>query len=218
MSMGMEILHLDRYLTVVFKRSGVPSQPDKSGNEDMTALLRREIGGDIFCVHRLDTATEGVMVYARTSQCAGRLSQALSAPDAGKIYLAVVSGSPGEGEMCDLLLHDRHLNKSFVVDKKRAGVKEAALEYKTIAENNSLSLVRVRLHTGRTHQIRVQFAHRGWPLAGDGKYGSRIKCPMALCCASLSFVHPYTGKMMNFMHLPNFSVHGFSVKEDDIAL
>lgn len=214
----MEILYQDRRLAVVFKERGIPSQPDKSGRADMTELLRREIGGDIFCVHRLDTATEGVMVYARSSQCAGRLSQALASPDAGKVYLAVVSGSPQSGEMHDFLLHDRHLNKSFIVDKKRAGVKDAALEYNTIAENDGMSLVRVRLHTGRTHQIRVQFAHRGWPLAGDGKYGSRIKCPMALCCASLSFVHPYTEKMMSFMHLPNFSDHGFSVKEEDIAL
>lgn len=184
----------------------------------MTELLRREIGGDIFCVHRLDTATEGVMVYARSSQCAGKLSQALASPDAGKVYLAVVSGSPGCGEMHDLLLHDRRLNKSFVVDRQRSGVKEASLRYKTIAENDDLSLVKVRLHTGRTHQIRVQFAHRGWPLAGDGKYGSKIKCPMALCCASLSFVHPYTRKPMNFIHLPNFAQFGFDVTEANAEL
>lgn len=213
----MEILYCDRHLAVVFKERGVPSQPDRSGREDMTELLLREVGGDIFCVHRLDTATEGVMVYARTSQCAGRLSQALASPDAGKIYLAVVSGRPRHGELRDFLWHDRHLNKSFVTDKKRVGVKEAALEYKTIAENDDLSLVKVRLHTGRTHQIRAQFAHRGWPLAGDGKYGSRIKCPMALCCAFLSFIHPYSGKEMKFTHLPNFSDLGFNVEKEDIA-
>ena len=214
----MEVLYQDRHLAVVFKERGTPSQPDKSGAADMTELLRRKIGGGIFCVHRLDTATEGVMVYARSSQCAGKLSQALAAPDAEKVYLAVVSGSPGCGEMHDLLLHDRRLNKSFVVDRKRAGVKEASLEYKTIAENDDLSLVKVRLHTGRTHQIRVQFAHHGWPLAGDGKYGSKIKCPMALCCVSLSFVHPYTKKPMNFIHLPNFSEFGFDVTEANIHL
>lgn len=213
----MEVLYQDRHLAVVFKECGVPSQPDKSGREDMTALLSRELGGEIFCVHRLDTATAGVMVYARTSQCAGRLSQTLAEHGTKKIYMAVVSGEPGCGEMRDLLFHDRHLNKSFVTDKKRAGVKEALLGYKTVAENNGLALVKVLLHTGRTHQIRVQFAHRGWPLAGDGKYGSRIKCPLALCCVSLSFEHPYSEKTMEFMHLPNFYDLGFNAEKEDIA-
>lgn len=214
----MEILYSDRHLAVVFKERGIPSQPDKSGREDMTALLKNELGGDIFCVHRLDTITEGVMVYARTSRCAGRLSELLSGGESSKIYFAVVSGSPENGEMNDLLLHDRRLNKTFVVDRKRAGVKEARLSYNTIAENNGMSLVKVHLYTGRTHQIRAQFSHRGWPLCGDGKYGSRIKGALALCCASLSFSHPYTEKTMHFTRLPNFETYGFSVSESDIDM
>lgn len=212
----MSIIYSDKHLVAVFKERGIPSQPAKNGSADMTELLKEELGGEIFCVHRLDTVTEGVMVYARTSQCAGRLSGTLSAEESGKIYIAVVSGHPGEGEMNDLLLHDRHLNKTYAVDRKRSGVKEARLEYKTIAENDGLSLVKVRLHTGRTHQIRAQFSHRGWPLCGDGKYGSRIKGSLALCCASLTFVHPYTGKTLNFTHLPNFEAYGFSLGENDL--
>lgn len=213
----MEILYSNKNLAVIFKDGGIPSQPDKSGREDTMTVLRRELGREIFCVHRLDTATSGVMVYARTSQCAGRLSQVLAKPETEKIYLAVVSGSPGNGEMRDILWHDRHLNKSFVITSKRAGAKEAFLGYKTIAENSESSLVKVRLHTGRTHQIRVQFAHRGWPLVGDGKYGSRVKAPLALCCVSLSFYDPYTKEVRRFIHMPNFKELGFDVTESDLA-
>lgn len=196
----MEILFEDRNIVCAVKDPGIPSQPDPSGRLDMTALLKDMCGSDIFVVHRLDTATGGIMVYAKNSRAAGMMTASLS--EGRKEYLAWVHGEPGDGEMRDLLYHDKRINKSFVVDKARKGVKEAFLEYKTLKTENGRSLVRVLLHTGRTHQIRVQFSSRGYPLVGDGKYGARDNEPLALYCCKLSFIHPFTGKETVFEKEP----------------
>ena len=156
----------------------------------MPQLLAAQLGCEVFPVHRLDQAVGGVMVYAKTAQEAAHLTQAMGQGSMQKTYLAVLTGCPAEraGTLEDLLFHDRVKNKTYVVRRPRGGVKQARLHYEILAEQDGLSLARIRLETGRTHQIRVQFASRGLPLLGDGKYGSRDnRCACALWSYRLSF-------------------------------
>lgn len=161
-----------RYLVCV-KPIGIAAQGTQA--EAMPQLLSEQLGCEIFPVHRLDQTVGGVMVYAKTAQEAARLTQAMGQGQMQKTYLAVLTGCPAEraGTLEDLLFHDRAKNKTYVVRRQRGGVKQARLHYEILAEQDGLSLARIRLETGRTHQIRVQFASRGMPLVGDGKYGSR---------------------------------------------
>ena len=180
----------------------------------MPRLLSEALGGDIYCVHRLDRAVGGVMVYARTTAAAAGLSRQIAARQFHKEYLAVVQGCPTEDRaiLRDLLFWDRTKNKSFVVKRQRGGVKDAELEYSLLEALQELSLLRVHLHTGRTHQIRVQFSSRAMPLVGDVKYGSRYRdCALALWSHALGFRHPATGKAMSFSAMPElvFPWNGF---------
>jgi len=160
----------------------------------------------IFPVHRLDRTTAGLMVYTLNKSAAAVLSEEIQSGELEKIYTAAVHGKPecAEGEMRDFLFFDRRKCKSFVSDKKRGGTKEAVLKYKLLetAENErwgEVSTVRVKLMTGRTHQIRVQFASRGMPLLGDGKYGSRANFKgCALVSSKLRLTHPVTAEKMEF--------------------
>ncbi len=198
-----EILYADAAVAVVVKPAGVLSQGD--AEDAMPALLQKQLGGTIFPVHRLDQPTGGVMVYARTQDAAAKLSAQMQSEAFGKEYLAVLDGTPepAEGELHDLLFFDRQKGKSYAVRRKRAGVKDARLAYRVLAQAEGLTLVRVRLYTGRTHQIRVQFSSRGWPLTGDGKYGSRNnRCAPALWSAELHFAHPVTGETLIFRSQP----------------
>lgn len=198
-----EILYADAAVAVVVKPAGVLSQGD--AEDAMPALLQKRLGGTIFPVHRLDQPTGGVMVYARTQDAAAKLSAQMQSEAFGKEYLAVLDGTPEpeEGELHDLLFFDRQKGKSYAVRRKRAGVKDARLAYRVLAQAEGLTLVRVRLYTGRTHQIRVQFSSRGWPLTGDGKYGSRNnRCAPALWSAELHFAHPVTGETLTFRSQP----------------
>lgn len=199
-----QILFQDQALAVCLKPPGVLSQ-DGPG-ETLPVLLREQLGCDIFPVHRLDREAGGVMVYAKTSRAAGALSAAMSRGEFQKKYFCIVRGHPEEqsGTWKDLLLHDKARNKSFAVKRMRGGVKEASLEYRVLAEKDGLSLVLVQLHTGRTHQIRVQFASRDLPLIGDGKYGGGHG-DMALWSCALSFPHP-SGTSMAFQALPEGQV------------
>lgn len=176
----------------------------------MISLLDEQLGKEHKCVHRLDFGVGGTMVYASSSKAASKLSAAVSERSFEKQYLAVVCGCPAEssGVYKDLLFKDSAKNKSYVVDRMRKGVKEASLEYRVldtqITEKGELSLVWIKLHTGRTHQIRVQFASRKTPLYGDGKYGSKTNEKItALWSRSLSFAHPVTGKSINMESLPD---------------
>ena len=202
--MESEILYRDGSLAVCLKPPGVVSEEG-----GMPALLRDQLGGEVFCVHRLDRAVGGVMVYARTKKAAASLSAAIAAGGMRKEYLAVVQGVPDEprGELRDLLYYDAARSKSYVVTRPRRGVKEALLDYKLVDstewEGHTLSALRILLHTGRSHQIRVQFASRGMPLVGDGRYGSaiRLRGP-ALWSETLSFSHPDGGGELRFSSPP----------------
>ena len=199
---GMEIpiLYRDGEILVCIKPVGISSEEG-----GLPELLREACGGELWCVHRLDRAVGGVMVYARTKRSAAALSAAVAERRLEKIYLAVVQGRPaGEsGEMRDLLYHDAARNKSYVVKRPRRGVREAALRYRLLASeetpDGTLSLVRIRLETGRSHQIRVQFASRGLPLVYDGRYGSSLRGgSIALWASMLSFPHPASGERLCF--------------------
>ena len=169
----IEILEQTPQLVVCIKPVGVRAQGEAEA--DLPALLKRQLGCEIYPVHRLDQAVGGLMVFARTGAMAAKLSQAMAEGTLQKEYLAVLERSPerAKEELSDLLFHDRTKNKTYVVSRQRKGVKEAKLAYRVLDVQNGLCLVRIRLYTGRTHQIRVQFASRGMPLVGDGKYGSR---------------------------------------------
>lgn len=198
--MAVKVLYEDKWLCLCIKEAGVLSEEG-----GMPELLKEQCGVEHFCVHRLDRAVGGVMVYARDSKTAGKLSALVSNRDFEKEYLAIVHGRPetDKGIMRDLLFKDSSKNKSYVVQRMRKGVKEASLEYELLEHNDVGSLVKIRLHTGRSHQIRVQFSSRAMPLLGDVKYGSTNKdCPIALWSYRLSFKHPITGKIIDICENP----------------
>ena len=200
----MEILEQNAAYVVCIKPAGIPSQGE--GLDAMPVRLAAEVGGEIYPVHRLDQAVGGVMVYARTKQAAAALSRAIQEGRMEKDYLAVLTKPMAEasGTLRDLLYHDRVKNKTYVVKRKRNGVKEAVLDYETLASGAEGTLVRVHLHTGRTHQIRVQFASRGCPLAGDGKYGGKGSAPL-LWSYRLAVPDPRDGTMRIFERRPEGS-------------
>lgn len=202
---NVKIYYDDSEIVVVEKAYGVSSQ--ESNGENVISLIEKEIGIKPYCVHRLDTQTTGVMVYAKTKESAAFLSSEIANGKMQKEYLALCHGkAPSYEKMVDLLYHDKLKNKSFVVGKKRSGTKEAILELWTLGEakykEKELSLVKILLHTGRTHQIRVQLSSRGFVLYGDGKYGAKDNDKIALHCCKIGFTHP-NGKEMSFTSLPN---------------
>ena len=193
----MEIIFYDDNIIVCVKPVGLDSE------HGVPDLLREELGGDIYTLHRLDLNVGGVMVYARNKDTAAELSQAIQNGEMIKEYLAVVHGAPpAEGDWEDLLYKDSRKNKVFVVDRMRRGVKRARLEYKRLSKGKT-SLVRIRLHTGRSHQIRVQFASRKFPLVGDRKYGARDNetAPLLYSC-KLTF--PYKGETVSYESTPEW--------------
>ena len=174
----MDILFSDRDLAVCIKPVGLDSEAE------VPAELKKALGGEIFPIHRLDKNVGGVMVFARTKQAAAALSKAVQEGQMVKEYVAMVHGTPPEtGDWEDFLFKDSRKNKVFAVKKERKGVKYARLEFHRLSEGET-SLVHIRLHTGRSHQIRVQFSSRGFPLVGDHKYGSRDEKlePMLFSC------------------------------------
>ncbi len=170
----------------------------------MPDLLQVQTGIPCHSVHRLDFAVGGVMLFAKTKEAMTHFTAMMQAHRIEKTYLAVTDGivTPDADALCDLLYHDKRQNRSFVVDTARKGVKEARLTYQTLAksEENGTSLLQVQLQTGRTHQIRVQFASRKTPLFGDGKYGSRKKGEIGLWSHSLAL--ELDGKQRTFTAPP----------------
>ena len=194
----MDILYSDRDLAVCIKPVGLDSEAE------VPAELKKALGGEIFPIHRLDKNVGGVMVFARTKQAAAALSKAVQEGQMVKEYVAMVHGTPPErGDWEDFLFKDSRKNKVFAVKKERKGVKYARLEFERLTAGET-SLVHVRLHTGRSHQIRVQFSSRGFPLVGDHKYGSRDERlePMLFSCR-ISF--PWKGESKVFEAKPHWA-------------
>lgn len=194
----MEILYSDKHIAVCVKPVGLDSEME------VPAALKEVLGGEIFPIHRLDKNVGGVMVFARTKQSAASLSKAVQEGTMVKEYVAMVHGTPPEkGDWEDLLWKDSKKNKVFTVKRQRAGVKKARLEFARLSTGET-SLVHVRLHTGRSHQIRVQFSSRGFPLVGDHKYGSRDerKEPMLFSCR---ITFPCHGETRVFEKFPDWA-------------
>ena len=205
MGCAMEILYQNANILVCIKPARVLSTDEPGG---LPGLVREALGdpkADVRTVHRLDRVVGGVMVLARSANAASELSRQIREDQFRKEYLAVVHGRPEnpEGTLHDLLARDKARRMTFVAEAPGKGVQEAALSYRVLEYANGISLVRVRLHTGRTHQIRVQFSSRGMPLVGERKYAVwNDPCELALWSAKIGFYHPGTGEWVEFSKEP----------------
>ena len=196
----MQILYQDEDILVCQKPAGVLSTDEPGG---VPELLRAELGepeAEIRTVHRLDRVVGGLMLLARNAAAASELSRQVREEEFEKAYLAIVHGDPGpDGSLRDLLLRDKARKMTFVVPEPGKGVQEALLDYETLDTAEGMSLIHVLLHTGRTHQIRCQFASRGFPLVGERKYSTlEDPWPLALWSCRLDFTHPSTMERMCF--------------------
>ena len=211
----LKILYEDNHIIVVEKKPNIPSQSDKTGDIDMLTLVKNYIKekynkpGNVYIglVHRLDRPVGGIMIFARTSKSASRLSNQVREKIFKKKYLAVVDGKfeKDQGTLEDYLYKDERHNMSKVVKKEKKNAKLAKLDYKVLKYNpvKDLSLVEVNLHTGRHHQIRVQLSNFGHSIFGDQKYGTRGKGKqIALWAYELTIVHPVTKEEMTFKDYP----------------
>lgn len=212
--MDVRILYEDNHLLLVEKPVNMPVQKDQSNDEDFLSYLKQDIKvryqkpGNVYLglVHRLDRPVGGAMVFAKTSKAASRLSNVIRKNELTKTYLAVVRGVPEKtGEFVDFLWKDRSKNIVKVSSKNNKEAKKAMLDYQLLASDKGLSLVKINLHTGRPHQIRVQFASRDLPLYGDQKYGSKVNKPgeqIALWSHELKFVHPVQKEELGVFSYP----------------
>jgi 23S rRNA pseudouridine1911/1915/1917 synthase len=212
---SIPMLYEDNHIIVVVKPVNVPTQEDDSRDPDLLTMIKQDLKhrhhkpGNVFLglVHRLDRPVGGVMVFAKTSKAASRLSDAVRTRSIGKRYTAVVNGKPAQpqGTLRHDLFKDTKTNMVSVVPQGTAGAKEAVLDYRVVGHLEGLSLVEVELHTGRPHQIRVQFAAIDCPLVGDQRYGAHLTKPgqqIALWSTQLSFEHPVTKETMKFSSVP----------------
>lgn len=199
----MELIYQDKDIVVCVKPSGVLSTDEPGGMPD---LVREALGDkNVRTVHRLDRMVSGLMVLARRSKAASELSRQIRDGEFQKEYLAVIHGMLPEetGEFRDLLWRNKQERKTYIVEKPEKDVQEAVLDYRVLKHTADMTRVRIRLHTGRTHQIRAQFSGRGLPLVGDRKYGvPEDDCTIALWSYRLAFRHPYSGKPMEFILEP----------------
>jgi 23S rRNA pseudouridine1911/1915/1917 synthase len=213
--MKIPIIFEDNHIIVVEKPVNIPSQQDESNDRDMLTLIKREIKerynkpGNVYLglVHRLDRPTGGIMVFAKTSKAASRLSEEIRAGRFRKAYLSVAHGlfEKPESELTHYLIKDKKTNTVSVTGVKNKGSKQALLYYKVIEYIKGLSLVKINLVTGRPHQIRVQFSNEGHPLWGDQKYGEELTQPgeqLALWSSEIGFNHPVTKKELLFTSMP----------------
>lgn len=213
--MTITILYEDNHLLVVEKPVNIPVQEDDSGDRDMLTMLKEDLKrrynkpGNVYLglVHRLDRPVGGVMVFAKTSKAASRLSDQLRKEEIDRRYLAVVRGKPKQHEavLKHFLYKDRKKNQVFSVRKNHPEAKPASLDYRLISTADGMSLLDVRLHTGRSHQIRVQLSTENMPLYGDQKYGSHVNTKgeqIALWAHTLELVHPTTKEPMTFISTP----------------
>lgn len=201
----MELLYVDQDIIVCIKPPRVLSTDEPGGLPD---LIRQELGdpkADVRTVHRLDRVVSGVMVLARNARSASELSRQVREDEFQKEYLAVIHGCPAEasGTLRDLLYRDKARRMTMVATEPAKGVQEAILDYQILNSTDTMSRVGIRLHTGRTHQIRVQFSSRGMPLMGERKYSTlEDPCEIALWSHSIGFTHPVSGESMTFTKEP----------------
>lgn len=200
----MELVYTDESVVVCLKPAGVVSTDESGGVPDLVRQALCDNKASVRTVHRLDQVVSGLMVLARTEAAASELSRQIRNDEFAKEYLAVVHGLPERlGTLRDLLYRDKARRMTMVASEMAKGVQEAVLDYRVIASNENMSRIRIRLHTGRTHQIRVQFASRGYPLVGERKYSTlEDGCQIALWSYRLAFRHPVTGEKMEFTKEP----------------
>lgn len=214
----MKTFYENTDVCIIEKPVGIPCE-SASGEECVTDILKKEKNTEIFLLHRLDRNVGGVMIFAKNKKSAAFLQNEMQNGVFKKEYLAVTDGIPQEksGVYEDLLFKDSKKNRSFVVKSMRKGVKKASLEYEVIGEKNGKALVKVLLHTGRTHQIRVQFSARKTPLCGDGKYGSHDKASknISLNAAFLTVKIP-GGEVLRFSSFPDTSVYPWNMFKKQI--
>ena len=201
----MELIHVDRDIVVCIKPPRVLSTDESGGLPDLVRQALGDANANIRTVHRLDRVVSGVMVLARNAKAASELSRQIREDEFEKEYLAVIHGVPAQkkGTLRDLLGRDKARKMTYVAEAPGKGIQEAILDYEVLSQKGEFSLVRVILRTGRTHQIRVQFASRGMPLVGERKYDTREDpCEIALWSYKVGFCHPYTGEKVTFVHEP----------------
>ena len=211
----LKVIYEDNHVIVVEKPVNIPSQGDKTGDEDMLSIIKAYLKekynkpGDVYLglVHRLDRPTGGVMIFAKTSKAASRLSEQVRNKEFHKQYLCIVDGKMEEpkGTFKDYLYKNERTNTIRIAKSNEKNAKEAILDYEVVKYNEeiNLSVIKVDLHTGRHHQIRVQFSSRNHSLYGDQKYGTRGKGKqLALWAFSLSFKHPTTKEVLTFEDYP----------------
>ena len=206
---NINIIYEDNHLLIVKKEANIPVCSDSSKDKDLLTLLKEYLKtkyqktGNVYLglIHRLDRPVEGIIVFAKTSKAASRLSEQIRTNKFQKTYYAVVENTPKkEDTLIDYLYKDEKNNTSYVTNEKKG--KKSILEYKLINTKNSLSLIKINLLTGRHHQIRVQFSSRGYPLYADHKYNKKFinnnKENIALIAKELSFYHPTTKELLTF--------------------
>ena len=200
----MELVYVDDDILVCLKPARVLSTDEPGGVPELCREALGDPKADVRTVHRLDRVVAGLMVLARNARAASELSRQIRDNEFQKEYQAVVHGMTRDGDtLRDLLGRDKARKMTFVALEPAKGVQEAVLDYRTLGRNETMSRVQIRLHTGRTHQIRVQFASRGWPLVGERKYSElNDPCEIALWSCRLAFTHPGTGERMEFTHQP----------------
>ncbi len=211
----INILFEDNDITVCEKPEGILSEDSQNGEKGIIGLLSERAGKSLHLLHRLDRNVGGVMVFANNKKSAARLSGDIANGKFFKEYMAVTDGVPetDNGIYKDLLFKDSRKNRSYVVNRMRKGVRDASLEYSVVAKTSEKAVVRVLLHTGRTHQIRVQFASRKMPLTGDIKYGSRDRMSgdIALHSYRIRFLHPVTQEEMCFKSQPAWDKYPWNI-------
>lgn len=220
--MELNILYEDNHVIVVEKKPGILSQKDYTNDPDMITLIKEYIKnkynkpGDVYLgmIHRLDRMVGGVMVYAKTSKAAERLNKEMKKRTIIKKYCALVWGNPKDQDtLIDYIYKDDSVPKAVIVDENHINAKRAVLDYKKIKSikhlDKDLTLVDITLHTGRYHQIRVQFSSRGYPIYGDQKYGQKFNKKgiiLGLWSYELSFVHPVKKEIMTFKEFPKSNI------------
>lgn len=226
----LKVLYEDNHIIVVVKPQNIPTQEDESKDKDMLTIVKEYIKekenkpGNVFVglVHRLDRPTGGVMVFAKTSKSASRLTEQIKNGEFKKRYLSVINGKPREkrGKLVNFLKKNPRNNTVMVVPELTTGAKRAELDYEVLEAKEKVSLVDIKLHTGRSHQIRVQMKTIGCPVYGDVKYGGDILAKghnLALWAYELKFVHPTTKENLTFKVYPPENIVPWNVFNLDIV-